>query len=588
MMLKDQVYNKTRDLAFHTVVNKVFLGALPISESEMTRENTLAISTYSLKALESAGGFGLLEKAIENTTDPYKLNFLTEIKEVCESAAMTVANRVAMEDAGDDSSSDDSSSDNNDSNDNNDSSDDKSDSEDSGAEPRFDDEKVKEDSDEKTSIDDIKAPDDTKPVPLKPEIIRHGIPYQKLKADAKMTDKEYANFVESMGKLDLPEISKKINERVEVALKAEKETYKMIDEADQRLKDAITDKAEDEGDSLTDSQAEEVKESMLSVPLKGKQRSHMSLFSKLQASAFEAVQLEGYTDYDNISADILLGVTENFTIPGIFGHTEPTVEQAINSALNYTLYQEANECVNPRDAMVIGNAVATIVYTLLQTMHSMNLVRITPLMVKQCCVSRGPFEARRVNPMDDFDVRVRAALEKNNKQVSGTRYTTDVESAIENLNRIRSKVYTARDHGLPVKESTIRAIEASINMALKKKSSLDAAMESVVSPGMYGTSPRYFETDVCSMNRLMNTFRNTPVDAIEFACKEGATRINVVGLLNGKNIKNSTIVLENAVDVPTASYLKALVIQSKLPTMSFGTVHPTITTNIDGRRNRIS
>ena len=44
-MLKDQVYNKMKDLTFHTIVNKAFINAIPIDKSEITKENAQYIFT---------------------------------------------------------------------------------------------------------------------------------------------------------------------------------------------------------------------------------------------------------------------------------------------------------------------------------------------------------------------------------------------------------------------------------------------------------------------------------------------------------------------------------------------------------------
>ena len=587
-MMKDQIFNKMKDLTFHTVVNKVLLGALPIDSSELTRENAIAISTYSLKALESAGGFGLLEKAIENTKDPIKKNFLNTIHDVCIESAKDVVNRIAMEDTddivvttreidpGDTKSTD---------------SENTSNTEDSGADPSLDDKDMKDDPvNSDTSIDDIKAPDDSKPVPIKPEVIRQGIPFQKLVADAKMTDAEYGRFVDRMGKLDIPEVSKMINERVETAMKAEKETYRMIDESDQKLRDAITDKAEDEGESLTDDQAEEIKESMLLVPLKNSTRDHISLISKLQTAAIESIQISNTTDFDKVDPDMLLNITENYTIPGIFSHTEPTLTQIFEGALNRVKFEAANECVCPQQAVVLGTALATIVYTLLQTMHSMNLIHITPMMVKQCCHGITPCEDRRPVHLNDYDVRVRSALEKQCRRINKMRYAPDVESAIDELNNIRNKVYTARDYGYKVSDETVEAIENAISRALTKKNEIECALESTLvdNKSSYGHSRRYFETDVANMNRLTRTFANKPVDAIEFRCTEGADIINVIGIKDGHNVVNTSFALESSIDVPTAKYIKRLVGLSNIKDIEFGGSIPTITTYIDGNRTRIN
>jgi hypothetical protein len=301
--------------------------------------------------------------------------------------------------------------------------------------------------------------------------------------------------------------------------------------------------------------------------------------------------MESKLDPDVINSDILLGITENYTVDGIFKHTEPTLEQILDKMIDRTTSKAAIEgcCDSPETTMVLGTAFAAIVYTLLQTLHSMNLVHITPPMVKHCCERRSPYEDRiPQNDVDVYHTKLRAALERDNRLINKSRYAPDVESAIEHLNHIRSKVYTARDHGLPVEESTIKAIEYSINNALNKRDSLISACEAAIEvPNSTFKSNKCFETDKCNMNNISRTFRNTQIDAIEFKCTEGATVINVMGNKNGRNIKNTTLALENVVDVPTAKYLKMLVTTSNLPNLHYGEVYPSITINVDGKRTNL-
>ena len=584
-MLKDQVYNKMKDLTFHTIVNKAFINAIPIDKSEITKENALAISTYSLNALESAGGFKLLEDALENTTDIFKHGFLEDIYDICTESAMEVATRVAME-AEDlsvevtDEKPEGFGETNTDSN-----AGDSGDTNDDGAMPQLADNKV----DDKAGIDDVDAPDDTENVPTKPEVIRQGKPFKDLVADAKMTDKEYGRFVDRLGKLDLPEVSRLINDRVETAMKAEKETYRMVSETDQKLKDAITDKAEEDGDTLTDAQAEEIKESVLAVPLKGMQREHVSLFSTIQAAAIESVHLHGVTDMDEVDPNILLSVTENYTFDDIFDNEDMTLEQLLDAALNYTQSTAACESVGTSEQMmVLGTAFATIVYTLLQTLYSMNLIQITPGMVKTCCDRGGPICKYPHGFVDRYNCKLRAALENNEKDIRKIRYAEDADTMTERLNSLRGKVYTARDKGFPVRDDIEEAIETAINHAVEKRDELLRALESTLTVERgTPTSMRLNEVDKCSINNVCRTFRTTPIDTIEFKCTEGTNFVDILGISNGRNIKNTSMVIESAIDVPTDKYLKALISESNLTKLSYGNNKPSLVINNDGRRTTI-
>ena len=95
--IQDKVYDKMRLTAFESIVGDVFINAIPIDPSEMTVQTKKALSTYVKSAIESAGGFNLLEDAIDSTTNPFKRDLLTSIYNTCSTTAKRVSRRVALE-----------------------------------------------------------------------------------------------------------------------------------------------------------------------------------------------------------------------------------------------------------------------------------------------------------------------------------------------------------------------------------------------------------------------------------------------------------------------------------------------------------
>ena len=77
---EEQVYDKIRDDTFHAIVNRAFMGALPMDRSDLNKESIREISKFSKAALEAAGGYSLLENAIENVTNPSQKAFLEDMK----------------------------------------------------------------------------------------------------------------------------------------------------------------------------------------------------------------------------------------------------------------------------------------------------------------------------------------------------------------------------------------------------------------------------------------------------------------------------------------------------------------------------
>ena len=593
---EEQVYDKIRDDTFHAIVNRAFMGALPMDRSDLNKESIREISKFSKAALEAAGGYSLLENAIENVTNPSQKAFLEDIRDICETSGRMVALRVAKEAEGgapqdgitsvepvnDDSNTNaatapSTSTEDADNNIPDASSEDPTTDTGNTTDPTSTD-------DDDTSIDDVKAPDDTEPVPLKPQVIRQGIPFKDLVADAKMTDEEYERYVRMRGKLDLPEVSKLINHKVTQAMLAEKETYQMIDEANQKLKDAITDKADDEGDIITDDQAEEIKESVLELPLKNSPREHVSVFSKIQAAAIEAVLCEKDIDINKPNADLMLDVTTNYTFD-IFGNKkEPTLEQTLNRLVNYKAATEACEdCGANQQLMNLGTAFATIIYTFLQALYSMNLVNFTPGMARHVCDKCGPLGDRDPRKVGHtVDDQVHAALETEGRAIRKINNVPGLESQIAQLNKFKKRLEGVKEMGIPVSTSVFTKIDSLTNEALARKAKYEASLESALIPRSSSVADRACEVNTYEINKIPGAFRNTPVDKIVFRCNEGANLIDVVGLSGGRAVKSTSVALESNYNVPTANYLKMLVKSSKLADAKIGNASPAIESWIGG------
>lgn len=588
--LYDQVYNKMTDLTFHSIVNRAFIGALPMKD-DLTNTNLRELSRYSHAALEAAGGFELLEKSINEVDNPIKRGLLIDIRDICVESANEVASRIshlwygtAKEDADVD----------NDDTLGSFSDDEKSDTtKDKDADTGVDTPDVEETDDNEgdTGIDDVKAPDDTEEPPVKPEVIRQGVAFKDLVADARMTDEEYARFANRIGKLDLPEISRLINNRVEQAMRAEKETYKMIDESQQRLKDAITDKAEDEGDTLTDDQVEEIKESMLEIPLKNIQaKEHVSVFSKMQAAAIESLLMSDKIDPNSANPDILTNVTINYTFDAFPKAPKPSLEQSLNAALNY---QKAVECccggMDKKAIFKLGTALAAVIYTFCQTMYSLNMMKCDSSCAKAMCDKNGPMtDMGPENRSKLLNDNVAVALEEKAKNIRNMDTAPEVEVALGQLADIKGKLYKAKENGIEVSANVVESVDKIIVEAQNKKAELESSMGATAEEAVaYRRAERFFETDTCSVGNIVRAFRNTNLDSILFKCTEGASLIDVVGIKDGNNVKHTTVALESAYTVPTEKYLKMLVKSSKLNDAKFGDTSPAILANVSGHRTRI-
>ena len=765
-VVKDAVFNSMKEKVFHSVVNSAFVNAIPIDKSELDLSTRRGLAKYSFDALEAAGGFSLLEKAIENETDTFKHDYLVAVRDVCTESAMEVASRVAKEyyeankpgmilSAGNESSK-------------------FVDTTKAVANKtynstkeiadrtaklakhatkdfkniasagiravvknpdKFNTKPIKfsdldkeaceairsevinginnmnfrdlvstanevtndsiqnmianmsavehteaavrdyvntlrlaiateagnmfesvlktednmneflkameaEEEDTKTMVDendpeyaemmeakkahqegtdqadDILAEDDpdavmndeTKPdefdeelnkdeedksSSIQPEVIRHGVPLKKLVADAKMTDEEYNRFASRLDRLDIPAVTNIVNDRVVTAMKAEKETYQLNDEANQRLKDAITSSKNEEinagmdtsaednlddtsfetpddnesQDSLTttDAESNEIKESVLAIPMMKHTQEHVSVFSKIQSSAIEGLLAQGVKDFSTINFDILRDITLESTLDIFPNKPEKTFAQKMER-LNAATEGFCIDSINKEDLMTVGTAMCTIIFTLLQTLHTMNLVKVTPTMARTMCTNNhcgsSVMDPKTVN---NVTPEARAALEEQRRAIAKIDNVPDLENVITAATNISNNLAAAKAKGAVIDESIESTVNNIIDEANKKISSLTNALESVTL-GDETLNNRYLSMDISSMDMAANAFRNTPVDQLNFKCTESAdgTFINIVGIKDRKAVKETSAVLKYAGEMATENYIGLVVSHSKM------------------------
>lgn len=109
MLDRNIVEEKVRDLmldkTFTAIVESCFIGALPFNETSK-KHHIRDLMGYTDAVLESLvidgykpqSKFDILANAIENETNPYKLNLLNKISNTCITTAMEVAKRVSEDD----------------------------------------------------------------------------------------------------------------------------------------------------------------------------------------------------------------------------------------------------------------------------------------------------------------------------------------------------------------------------------------------------------------------------------------------------------------------------------------------------------
>lgn len=181
---------------------------------------------------------------------------------------------------------------------------------------------------------------------------------------AAMTDQEYKTFVSKANSLDLEEVSEVIKKKTLNVLKEEKEKMEKDNELDEELKNALAE-SKDISDDVTT-------ESYLDMFLDKCAAKHpVSLFSKLNDVAMESMEITAVSDVENIGPILYRTTFEGFL---------PELNRMID--IDHLIAQESNHgeisteecCPVPNETRSkVGLLVSTVVYTIMETLKTLNL-----------------------------------------------------------------------------------------------------------------------------------------------------------------------------------------------------------------------
>lgn len=462
MKINNAVYQssasyKLLNTTFAAIVNEAFMDALPFNRLDMSEENERTLAEYTLKVVESFGGFDTLTYAMNNEKDPAKKQFLSDMRDVCLETANRVISRVS-----------------------------------SG----------------------------------KKEIAREDMVAPTL------DKKEYAEYVEKADKLDLDRVAEIVKEKVLKTLDEEREARARNDEVNQALKEAIasqdeefdhsddemedeedTDEEdtskedEDEEDSEEDSDSEDEEDEEDEKKDKGEKKDassdddeddldatesfltrisggalrrpdqHKSFFNSILNKAMEqivATENVAMMDSDEIAKDRILDLTLESTLPDTF-ITKTSPDRALDFVMSYTNSQKLNK--DERKTVVESALVdATIAYTMIETLHTMNLVKPSVMDLKAVTEAYNPIQ-RKYNDMKSIVASSVAQTIRNSRpRFNMTKYEKidALESGIENLTKLNHSIPTddpyfdkshqALSSAIESMQSTLNELNAPVNV----------------------------------------------------------------------------------------------------------------------------
>lgn len=96
-LFQKRVEEKIKTLAFEAFVNEAFIRALPFEVDSLSDTSRKVLPQYVVSVVESLGGYNLLERAMQEERNPIKRVLLENINDVCLEAAATVSKRATDE-----------------------------------------------------------------------------------------------------------------------------------------------------------------------------------------------------------------------------------------------------------------------------------------------------------------------------------------------------------------------------------------------------------------------------------------------------------------------------------------------------------
>lgn len=179
---------------------------------------------------------------------------------------------------------------------------------------------------------------------------------------ASFTEAEYKKFSAKADGLKLDDIQDIIKEKTLNVIKDEQDQYEKEEALDEELKDALAD-----SDDFEDSTTESYMNLFLS---KNDPRHHITVFSRLQETAMETMQVMNVSNLDN---DIF-SIIDKVTFEGFIDDLK-TRDKSFDSAIE-SLNNISNEdaCNIPSESQPkLATLVAIITYTVMETLKTMNL-----------------------------------------------------------------------------------------------------------------------------------------------------------------------------------------------------------------------
>lgn len=319
---------------------------------------------------------------------------------------------------------------------------------------------------------------------------------------ASFTDKEMKSLVNKVDNLDIPEVARVVRNKVVEVLKDERAAYEQEEVVKQELAQIVSQQVQEVEDKLQANDAtfrdsrtdisktgdsdfdiedttDESLDSFLDMILPNSAiRSHVSVFSKLQDAAVEAIMLNGIDEDDELPIGILSSVTES----SVFGITAPeknTIE--LVDQLSASLESVIPEC--PTSNIVeTAHICAITVYTLLELLKTMNLYSPKVEDVKKF-VHFTP----KIQSIKDVETSLRNTMLSNIQSIKDKIPTMDKNQlgvAFDSCNEMQSQVDLLRNKHQDLYNTVVENLGVVTEMLRSQISAKSGAIETSLPPSI--------------------------------------------------------------------------------------------------------
>ena len=516
---------------YEGLMNRCFINALK-DHIDLNKSIATECVKYSTQVLRNAGGISLLTNAVESTNDPVLGRLLRDCvrigTEMSRDMILGDAVKSALEAMDDDMD----------------------------MEPEGGEEIDPEDTtleDELNNLDSYSQP------PEMPKEFKNK-DISEIQLDTRITSKELNALKSAASKTDMDALSEIISDKVSNVLQAEKVNRYKLNEEKERLKTAIINNP---NNAVSDENAaESAMDRMLAIPMSNLDSTvYSSLFSTLQHRAIESIM--AYENANISVVDALTELTVNNTFD-IFHPIEKTFESVVDRATFMTAAME--DCDDDHMQHVIEKATmfATIVYTMMEMMHTCKLNECGPMDVKHMLTKN----AKNVAPTNDvaevINKDYKKAIETNKRAIYRSTEAADVETIRNKLISSKINIMTAKESGLAIKDAVLEELSHLIDIANKRIDDLNKpANEGAILDRM--TSAR--SVDIGKLNLIASSIKYKNFDNIRFKCTESVGNMASFDVYANKG---KTPVYKTRLDVigmesvDPAKYIKYLVNKSKL------------------------